>query len=662
MKNARVMRFFTFRVLLIVIVAASGQPAWGEEMPKVLHRSDFSSGLSGFRELFRYYGRCELSIAGDAADATGDRVLRADFPEKTRALVGFTLAVRPAQRFRVLLSSRAELSRGNGFDVVVKCQGTNSHATSWTTLGRLAVTGSFADFDSDPFEVPPLANRAQIFIHANDVIGTLWLADVCVEPITLPPEVDKELRIRGPVRWGVCDALALSYSEADPTLSDTCAKLMALAGAENARMSCWWGSREQLVNDINAGRAWVCVDRDGTDRYDFSELAARIERLTHYDLRIEPLVVHGTPLWAGAGGEQVRTESDWRRRRRPFFKPVDWAEYETFVFELVSRFRDRIRVWEVMNEPNTPDSGLQGGHEVYRKYLRVFHRAAKRADPNCTVLCGRVGLDWLKAMVRDDPNILRSFDGIAMHPYTANGSGSFAQARREQLWLAARGTPKPVHITEVGFFGGVWHDPRPGAEVTREMGEKVAKGLPLMARVSGNVTWWNSCFASYAHGLLRREGHCLRPLDQYRAFGKVTGHLVDGIAPVTAYVEATARLLQPREQVLVTLRAKNQSNQPQHILFWPVGFVKGLGCDLEGIRNHEWAGVLQPGQTHEATIPVIPARDTGERSFPLGLGVVCAGGNTLELIELGRVAPTETRKLRKERILEDESNDEQVLP
>jgi hypothetical protein len=69
----RVMRLFIFRVLLIVIVAASGQPAWREETQNVLHRSDFSSGLSGFRELFRYHGRCELSIAGDAAYATGER-------------------------------------------------------------------------------------------------------------------------------------------------------------------------------------------------------------------------------------------------------------------------------------------------------------------------------------------------------------------------------------------------------------------------------------------------------------------------------------------------------------------------------------------------------------------------------------------------------------
>jgi hypothetical protein len=355
-------------------------------------------------------------------------------------------------------------------------------------------------------------------------------------------------------------------------------------------------------------------------------------------LKIEPLVVHGTPAWAGSGGEEGTVETGWRSCRRPFAEPADWADYETFVFELVSRFHDRVRVWEVMNEPDTPDSGLQGGHKAYRKYLRVFHRAAKQADPDCTVLCGRVGLDWLKAMVLEEPGILGFFDGIAMHPYSANGSASFAQARREQLWLAARGTPKPVHITEVGFFGGVWHDPRPGAEVAREMGEKVARGLPLMTRVSDNITWWNSSFASYAHGLLLHEGSCLRPLDQYRAFGNVTGRLVDGKAPVTVSVDAPARSLKLGGQVLVTLRAENRSDQPQRIRFWPVGFVKDLGCDIEGIRSHEWAGFLLPGQTRETTIPVIPARAPGKGSFPLGLGIVCAAGNTLELIELGRVA------------------------
>jgi hypothetical protein len=523
--------------------------------------------------------------------------------------------------------------------------------------------------------VAPFASQIQVFLFATDVVGKLWIADVVVEPFEMPPEIEAKLHASGPTRWGVCDALATGYHQPhDATISDTCAKLMSVAGATSDRIACWWGSRDQMENDINQGRGWVVVDRRG-DRYDFSELDERIELLAHYGLQAGPVTIHGTPVWAsGKTSKDLPGEADlnWRARRRPFFSPRDWSDYEDFVFALVTRFKDRVRIWEVMNEPNIPDSGLQGGYCTYMKYLRHFHRAAKRADDQCTVLCARVGPDWLESMLEDDRTIVDCFDGLVSHPYTDSGTRSFAKVRDLQLRMAAAGYIKPIHVTEVGFFGGKWQDSRPGDVIQSEMAGKLRSGLPWMARVSDNVTWWTAVFPSYAHGLLRDEGPAVRPLEQYWAFGEVTGRLSKQGGPVKASVEVSAgrQGRQPNasyrserksrsrwslesaqendvlpvgsaakinvgRSVKIRLTAINASDRPQRVRFWPVGFVSALGVTLKDIRAAEWQGTLSPGAEHSTTLTLRFGENAADVRFPLGLAVLNSIGNTLSVVDIG---------------------------
>jgi len=195
--------------------------------------------------------------------------------------------------------------------------------------------------------------------------------------------------------------------------------------------------------------------------------------------------------------------------------------------------------------------------------------------------------------------------------------------------MAAAGFMKPIHVTEVGFFGGKWKDERPGEVVQSEMAQKVRTGLPLMANVSNHVTWWTCVFHSYAHGLLRDEGRCARPLDQYWAFGEVTGRLSRQGGPIEAKVEAPAQPLRVGQNSDVLLTARNTSAKPQTVRFWPVGFVTSLGATLEGVRAHEWAGTLPPGGKHATAFRIRPTAQAAKRSFPLGLAIVCQDGNTL---------------------------------
>ncbi len=610
------------------------------QAPAALYRSDFRAGLSGFREIFHYEGEASLKTDTERPGPSGAPSLRVSFPTRTKTMIGVLLDVRPGQRLWVELAGAQDLQGDSRVAVSLKCVDEPAERQVWIPLGTFPASYEFA-WVRCPLEVPGFAARVYLIVSVDDAIGRLWVADVAVMPLEIPPALEARLWANGPTTWGINDALALAYHKGrDPALSDTCAKLMAAAGATSARLSCWWGSREQLANDLNAGQAWATVDlRNGA--YDFSELENQIDTLARYGLRADPVVVHGTPEWA-SGKTRVdlppETASNWRARRRPFFPPRNWADYERFVFELVSHFKDRVRTWEVMNEPNTPDSGLQGGHGAYMDYLRHFYAAAKRADPACRVLCGRVGADWLGKMLEEDPKIVAYFDGLVVHPYSSSGAQSFAAARGLQLRMAREGLLKPLHVTEIGFFGGKWRDDRPPEVIQEEIASRLRQGLPELAKLSRHVSWWNSVFGSYAHGLLYDDGSCLRPLHQFWAFGEVTGRLSRAGGPVKAAVALQKESIHPGQQTIVTLLATNTSDAPQRIRFWPVGFVSGLGIALGDIRAEEWQGTLPPAGEHKVDFVVRPTPDAADRAFPVGLAVIADAGNSLALADL-RIAP-----------------------
>jgi hypothetical protein len=84
----------------------------------------------------------------------------------------------------------------------------------------------------------------------------------------------------------------------------------------------------------------------------------------------------GTPQWArsdefGQGYSKIAKEY-------PFPSLQAWEEY---VQTVVSRYKDRVKYWEVWNEPNLPFSA-----EQYLNLLKVAYTAAKSIDPKCKII------------------------------------------------------------------------------------------------------------------------------------------------------------------------------------------------------------------------------------------------------------------------------------
>ena len=93
-----------------------------------------------------------------------------------------------------------------------------------------------------------------------------------------------------------------------------------------------------------------------------------------------------------------------------------WAEHP----EIAAR---PIRAWQIWNEPNltrywTPPRG-QGFARSYVKLLRAAHRALRAADPGArTILAGLPNESWIALRRIYKAGGRRSFDAVALHPYT----------------------------------------------------------------------------------------------------------------------------------------------------------------------------------------------------------------------------------------------------
>jgi hypothetical protein len=142
------------------------------------------------------------------------------------------------------------------------------------------------------------------------------------------------------------------------------------------------------------------------------------------------------------------------------------AGFANYVFESVSRYKDRVRCWEVWNEPNietfwkpAPDV------DVYSRLLEASYKAAKRADPDCTIVgsvTSMTDLNWIINLARRGG--LNHMDALSFHPYAlADGPGEMdfhRQIRNVRRVLAEHGKEAmPLWITEMGWQADASREP-----------------------------------------------------------------------------------------------------------------------------------------------------------------------------------------------------------
>jgi hypothetical protein len=158
----------------------------------------------------------------------------------------------------------------------------------------------------------------------------------------------------------------------------------------------------------------------------------------------------------------LRGPAEHQRRLVRDRPPTSNAEFAAYVGTTVARYKNTISHWEIWNEPNHPAywAAPKDGLKRYSSLLKESYRAAKAANPSCTVLNGGLTM----TIEEDVENLYReagkeSFDILNIHmfinPQKPDAGRIFEEhiTAIEKIMSAHKDDKKKIWITEIGCPG-----------------------------------------------------------------------------------------------------------------------------------------------------------------------------------------------------------------
>lgn len=216
--------------------------------------------------------------------------------------------------------------------------------------------------------------------------------------------------------FGTCAHLARGdeFGQLDEELD-----LMKAAGIRWARADFSWGDFEKTDG------------RFTFERYDQVIAAAEAR-----DVHILPILCYNSP-WAGLAHENMEA----------------WTRY---VRTVTNRYGNRLKYWEVWNEPNIGFWKPKPNPEQYASLLKATHETIKAVDPGLQVLYGGtagIPLDFIRKTL--EHGAAKHFDVMAIHPYcyplTVEASGRLDELAKLNVMLEEFGATERIWITELGW-------------------------------------------------------------------------------------------------------------------------------------------------------------------------------------------------------------------
>lgn len=173
-------------------------------------------------------------------------------------------------------------------------------------------------------------------------------------------------------------------------------------------------------------------------------------------------------------------------RDHPPLDDASRAAFAEYVYQVVNRYKDQIKIWEIWNEPNIPSFWEHPDVVAYTALIKESYKAAHRADPNCTVIVGSTsgpGNDWFNGI--HDNGGWDYLDGLSIHPY-AMASNPIEQNLDKELrtvndLVKRYGKPKKIWTTEVGWMGKGPEEETQAARIVQTYVIHIANGLQNMA-------------------------------------------------------------------------------------------------------------------------------------------------------------------------------------
>ncbi|MCX7716840.1 MAG: glycosyl hydrolase [Candidatus Sumerlaeaceae bacterium] len=228
------------------------------------------------------------------------------------------------------------------------------------------------------------------------------------------------------------------------------------------------------VTNTRLGVGWDLSD-SGKGNYDWGDFDPLVRLVRARGIEVVACVA-GTPEYARDPDPRVRMLFEREKQLHLLsVTPPDPAyldDFERWSEALVARYRNLVKRWELWNEQDgmgmplwdLDTSGVPvrirwgGNPNRYAEMLKRFHRAAKRADPDCIVIVGGLQVPetrFIEGLYEAGGG--PCFDAVGLHPYTEKDRINIWWIDQMREVLVRRGDGhKPFYITEYG-----WHATSP---------------------------------------------------------------------------------------------------------------------------------------------------------------------------------------------------------
>ncbi len=164
------------------------------------------------------------------------------------------------------------------------------------------------------------------------------------------------------------------------------------------------------------------------------------------------------PAWS-------RAVNDTHNAKHP---PDRYEDFGDFVYAVVSRYRGRIRYYQIWNEPNLVDEWGTVDARQYVQLLQVAYRRAKQADPNCVILAGALSAtielngqgignginDFIYLQQMYDAGATAWFDILSMQGY-----GLYSGPTDRRMRARVINFSRPLYVREIMEKNGDAHKP-----------------------------------------------------------------------------------------------------------------------------------------------------------------------------------------------------------
>lgn len=135
------------------------------------------------------------------------------------------------------------------------------------------------------------------------------------------------------------------------------------------------------------------------------------------------------------------------------YPPEELGDFAEYVYQTVSRYKNKVHSWEIWNEPNL--NGFfrpTNSPEAYYELLRAGYLAAKRADPTAkVVMAGLSGTGSVYMQKLLDLGAADYTDALVIHPYQAGDPETGNSFANDILGIRQKAPDKNMWITEWGW-------------------------------------------------------------------------------------------------------------------------------------------------------------------------------------------------------------------